>query len=169
MWKEHVIEYIIIIIIVLLIFYFSRKHQMLERNGIIDGKLVEGNGSIHRKGRGCDKDSTDILLDRITWLSHAYDRSTQWERLIFPTIIAVAIICLAMRKLPSPTLLVMMFIGIFTAFLAFTYYYHTHGDLQTEYYIRKDAQLIRDKLGFKKNEPPESKTDVVPTRVLLNR
>jgi len=127
------------------------------------------NGSIHGKGRGCYKDFTEVLLDRITWLSHAYDRSTQWERLIFPTIIAVTIICLAMRKLPSPTLLVMMFIGIFTAFLAFTYYYHTHGDLQTEYYIRKDAQLIRNKLGLEKKDPPESRTKEIPTRVLLNK
>lgn len=148
--------------------------NMLERNGLIDGKLIEGNGSIHRKGRGCEEDSIGELLDRITWLSNSYGRSTRWYRFVFPTIIAVTIICIASmgisgkdKKLPSPGMIIIMLIGIFISFLAFDIFYHTHGDKHVEYYIRNNAQIIRNKMDLEENEPTKVKCDDIPTRVML--
>lgn len=176
MWKNHILEYVILIIIVLLIFFYSRKKQMLERNGFVEGKdgLIEGNGSIHRRGRGCKEDSVSELLDRITWLSYSYSHTTRWHRFVFPTIIATAIICIAsmgisgkQKKLPSPGMIIIMLIGIFISFLAFDMYYHTHGDLHVEYYIRNNASLIRKKMHLEKKDPPKEKCDEIPTRVML--
>ncbi len=53
------------------------------------------------------------------------------------------------------------------SFMAFDMYYHTHGDKHAEYYIRNNAQIIRNKMHLEKNDPPKEKCDDIPTRVML--
>lgn len=170
MWtinREYLVQYIVILIIAFILFYFAWTSQYYERNGQIGDEWKEGNGPIHADGRGSKKDSTAVLLDRLTWLSYSDNRISWWQRLITPTLVAVALICLASKELPSPTMIVIMLITIYISFMAFRSYYQVHGDLYIDYYIRNNADLIRQKMGLEEHLAPPTKSKEVPARVLL--
>lgn len=170
MWtinKEYLVQYIVILVLAFILFVYVWNQQYYERNGEVDGKWMEGNGPIHDHGRGDKKESIATILDRMTWLSYCDVRISWWQRLVTPTLVAVALICLASKELPSPTMIVLMVITIFISFLAFRSYYQVHGDLYIDYYIRNNADIIRQKLNLEEHLAPPSISKDIPTRVLL--
>lgn len=166
--RNHIIGYIILIIIVVFVILHMRKHQFIERNGKIGDNYVEGNGTMHYKSRGGEEDSIAVLLDRITWASYSDKYVTHWERLVLPTAIATTIIVLAAYdKIPTPMQTILIIFAIFIAFLIFKSYFQIHADVYNDFYIRRNADLIRDKLGLEENPAPDPVTDYVPSRVEL--
>ena len=170
-WSKYKWHYVIIVIVVTAIIVWIYFAQYEERNGPPPGSdfSKEGNGCIYYKGRGSEDDSVAVLLDRLEWLSRLERRITWWQRMVIPTaIVTVLVILIVFRGLPTPTQIILLIIVIFLPFILFHAFYHTHGDYYMFYYVRKDTQLIRDKLKLVKGIAPDPTSDDIPDRVFLS-
>lgn len=162
-WKQHRSVYLIILIIVVIVILHVRKQQKLETRG--DGlqgrKAADGNGTSTYYGRGSPDDSIEELLNRIDWSSYLSKRITLWYKVFTMTlIIVVFVILLVLRKLPSPSKLIILFIVVFVPIYAMSQFYYVHGEIYNDYYIKHNVQLIREKLRLKAGCPGEPRCEV---------
>lgn len=129
----------------------------------------DGDGHALMKGRGSDYDSSKVLLDRLEWSTYYESRISRWYRMIVITIIVIVLISLlALRKLPKPSTLVIMFVAIFIPFYATHNFYYTHGDIYNDYYMWDNIQRLRKRLkehGEYCEPPPPHPHSRSPNRV----
>lgn len=166
-WSEYMYHYIVIVIIIFIVAYFIYTTQGPELNGRHVREKGDGNGNALYLGRGSIDEPSNVLLDRIEWSSYLNRRISFWQRAFLMTLIAlILIIMFAVRRLPKPTELVMLFICIFIPIVGVNSFFYTHGDVYNDYYIKMNAQMLRHKLGHVKNDPPEP-TATIPDRPLV--
>ena len=164
-WNKYAIHYIILIIIVIIVIFiiFNKQEEEL-RGGHSDRPRGDGNGDIFYLGRGSEKDSVATLVDRIEWAAYLDKRTTFWQRVTVMTfVITLLIILLIMRQLPKPGTIVLMFFVIFIPIYAVHQLFYVHGDVYNDFYIKTNAELLRDKLILERNEPPPP-ADNIPDR-----
>lgn len=163
-WKYYKIHYIVIAIIVIIILVYIHSCQEQELRGSASRARGDGNGDIYYLGRGNIHDEVNTLVDRTQWCSYLDKRVTFWQRIFVATIVAmIFVILLAMRKLPTPGGIVILFFCIFVPVYAVHQLFYVHGDVYNDYYIKTNMELIRDKLGFEKSTPPDP-IDNIPDR-----
>ena len=164
-WNKYAVQYIFLLIIVIIIIFiiFSSQGEEL-RGGHNERPKSDGNGEIFYLGRGSENDSVATLVDRIEWAAYLEKRTTYWQRVIVMTfVITLLIILLVMRGLPKPGAIVLMFFVIFIPIYAVHQLFYVHGDVYNDYYIKTNAELLRDKLNLDRNEPPPP-ADNIPDR-----
>jgi len=154
-WKYYKIHYIVIAIIVIIILIYIHNCQDQELTGCKTRQRGDGNGDIYYLGRGDINDDISTLVDRTQWASYLDKRVTFWQRIFVATIVAmIFVILLAMRKLPTPGGIIILFFCIFVPIYAVHQLFYVHGDVYNDFYIKNNMELIREKLGLEKNEPP---------------
>jgi hypothetical protein len=157
-WSQNRLAYLIILIIMVIVIVHVRKQQKLETRG--DGlggrKAADGNGTSTYYGRGSHEDTVEELLNRIDWASYLPKRITLWYKVFTITIvITLFIVLLVLRKLPSPSKLIILMITIFVPIYAMSQFYYVHGEIYNDYYIKDNVQLLRGKLHLKAGSPGE--------------
>lgn len=170
-WSQHRLAYLIILIIVIVVILHVRKQQKLETrgNGVNGRKAADGNGTSTYYGRGSHDDSVEELLNRIDWSSYLPKRITLWYKVIVITlVITLFVILLIMRKLPSPSKLIILMIVIFVPIYAMSQFYYVHGEIYNDYYIKRNVELIREKLELNAEHPKEPKSEVPKRAVVMH-
>lgn len=163
-WNRYKLHYIIILIIVIIICIYIYSTQEKELRGTGSRSRGDGNGEIYYLGRGSEIDTPMVLIDRIEWSSYLEKRITLWQRVFISTLASVIfVILLGTKKLPPPGTIVIMFLVIFIPFYAVHQLFYVHGDVYNDYYIKTNTQLLRNKLDYNKNTPPEP-ADNIPDR-----
>ena len=163
-WRHYKWHYVVILVIIIAIIIYIYMTQEKELRGGGHRKRGDGNGDIYYLGRGNNNDPPNVLIDRIDWAAYLEKRVTLWQRIFVGTLAAMFfVILLGMRKLPTPGTIVIIFISIFIPIYAVHQLFYVHGDVYNDFYIRTNAQLLRDEFGFDKNFPPEP-IDNIPDR-----
>jgi len=170
-WSNHKAEYLIILVIVVMILVFVNRQKSKEkRGGGIKGRIVaDGNGEAYYRGRGSKHDSVAELLDRIDWASYLDKRITLWYRIIVITfIVMLFIMAFVIKRLLRPTEMVVLFFVVFVPFYASHQMDYVHGDIYNDYYIKRNVELIREKLGVEKGKVKAPKVDPPSRPAVMN-
>jgi hypothetical protein len=163
-WQKYKVHYFIILIVVIIIVIIIMNHQEVEQRGRGKRTRGDGNGDIYYLGRGSEQDSVAVLIDRIEWSAYLDKRTTLWQRVIITTFVVMFfVIALVLRKLPTPGTIILLFFTIFIPIYATHQLFYVHGDVYNDYYIKTNAELLREKLNLEKNDPPEP-ADNIPDR-----
>ena len=122
-----------------------------------------GNGKIHYKGLGNEDESIETLLNRIYWVADSDGRNAKWKRSYIISFMAtLLIICAIYKNVPSPRDLVILLICIFVVVMATTSFFRFHSDRFAPYYVRRNIQLIQQKLNLKTHDPGPPRRGVSP-------
>ncbi len=164
LWDRYKWHYIVILVIVILIILYIIQIQTKELSTSSSGRSADGNGDLYYLGRGDKDDSVEMLLNRIEWSSYLFKRTSLWSRILFVTIfIVLLIILVAIRKLPTPSTIVILFFVVFIPVYAAHQFFYTHGDVYNDYYIKNNVKIIRNKLNLSPGEPDDP-TSEIPDR-----
>lgn len=154
-WQAHKIVYVVMLVVVVILVLLCSS--LARRQVKISSSFKEdGDGPALLQGRGSEKEETEILLNRLEWSTYYESRITRWYRMVVVTVIIVILISLlAMRKLPKPSTIMILFLAVFIPMLATQHFYYAHGDVYNDYYMWKNIQIIRKRLyGNKKYQDP---------------
>jgi len=168
-WKDNKLAYLVLVIVLVLIIVMASNIMFRERKGKgIPGRTpADGNGTATYYGRGSREDSVQELLDRIDWASYGEKRTTRWTNYAILTIIAAFLVCiLVMKKIPRPENIVILLVVIFIPFYAGHQLQYVHGDIYNDYYIKRNVELLRKKLGTEKGQIGNPKSEA-PRRALV--
>lgn len=164
--KEYKVAYLVMLIVIVVIIIYIRNCRMSELTGNGTRKKGDGNAENYYYGRGSPQDSVSELLDRIDWSTYLEYRLSILQRLFIPIVISVLFIMVfVMNKVPTPGKTILLFLSIFVPAYATHQLYYIHGDVYNDYYIKRNVELIREKLGLKKGKVEKPRDDNIPDRV----
>ena len=140
--------YVIIGSVIIIFYYLMIFDELISMRG--KGYKCDGDGELYNLGRGCEDEDIEILLSRIYWSTYLQKRISKSKRILIPTgLITLAIIFLV------PCFVNDIFDAFKIALIVFTFTYiytnlvYVHGDIHNDGNIRKNIELIANKLDIK--------------------